>query len=171
MPISVELRHIVVSDAGPLIALGRINALDLLPRLFLRVDVTETVIAECLARPDLPDAAHIAHALEQGWLQRSPDLAGTTSAALDAGESSAIAYALAAGIGILMDDRVAVVHARAIGLKVIGTLGVLLMAKKHGYLAGIAPVIDRLAAGGHHLSKSAITAALALAGETPKDLS
>jgi len=169
LPISDELRQIVVADAGPLIALGRINALDLLPRLFLRVDVTESVIAECLARPDLPDAARIAHALEQGWLRRCPDLAGTTSAALDAGESSAIAYALAAGIGILMDDRVAVLHARAIGLKVIGTLGVLLMAKKHGHLAAIAPVIDLLAAGGHHLSGSAITAALALAGEIADD--
>lgn len=171
MPISDELHPVVVADAGPLSALGRINALDLLPRLFLRFEVTETVIAECLARPDLPDARYIAHALEQGWLRPCAPPADASFDALDAGESSAIAYALAAGVGILMDGRVAVMHARAIGLKVIGTLGVLLMAKKRGHLAAIAPVIDLLAAGGHHLSKSAITAALALAGETAEDQS
>ena len=51
MPTSVEGSQIVVADAGPLIALGRIDALQLLPRLFARVEVTETVVAECLARP------------------------------------------------------------------------------------------------------------------------
>ncbi len=48
--------RIVVADAGPLIALGRLDALHLLPKLFAEIQVTATVLDECLARPGLIDA-------------------------------------------------------------------------------------------------------------------
>ena len=38
--------RIVVADAGPLIALGRLDALHLLPALFAEVQVTTKVLAE-----------------------------------------------------------------------------------------------------------------------------
>ena len=49
-------RKVVVSDAGPLIALGRLNLLHLLPALFAQVQVPSAVLTECMARPQNADA-------------------------------------------------------------------------------------------------------------------
>lgn len=75
MPISTERPSVVVADAGPLIALGRLNRLDLLPRLFADIQVTATVLDECLAHPKLPDAQRIADALAAGHIHRCADAA------------------------------------------------------------------------------------------------
>ena len=63
---------VVVSDAGPLIALGRLNLIGLLGALFAEVQVPAAVIRECLARPDNPDARRIGQALDQGRLVACP---------------------------------------------------------------------------------------------------
>jgi hypothetical protein len=63
----VPLR-VVVSDAGPLISLGRLDLLTLLPELFASVQVPEQVLRECAARPSNEDAARIAAAIQNGWL-------------------------------------------------------------------------------------------------------
>lgn len=165
MRISAERLSVVVADAGPLIALGRLHRLDLLPLLFADVQVTATVLDECLARPDLPDAQRIADALSSGLIRRCPDEVNTDDGPLDPGESSAIARAREIGAGLLMDDRAAVTHARALGLKVIGTLGVLVLAKRRGQLQTIRPLIEQMRSSGHYLGDSAVHAALNAAGE------
>ena len=64
---------------------------------------------------------------------------------LDAGESAAIILAreLDADL-ILIDERAAVRKARVLGLRVIGTLGVLLLAKRAAHLSAIKPLLDSL---------------------------
>jgi len=165
LPISASRARIVVADAGPLIALGRVDSLALLPALFAEVQVTETVLAECLARPDLIDAQRVAAALTAGWLVPCPDVLPPAGGRLDPGESSAIARALEIGAGLLLDDRAAVVYARGLGLKVIGTLGILVLAKRQGKLVRVAPLIEQLRASGHYLGEAVIAAALTAAGE------
>jgi predicted nucleic acid-binding protein len=165
LPISASRAQIVIADAGPLIALGRLDQLALLPALFVEVQVTETVLAECLARPDLVDAQRIAAALSSGWLKRCQDVLPPAAGRLDPGESSAIARALEIGAGLLLDDRAAVVFARGLGLKVIGTLGILVLAKRRNKVAEVAPMIERLQQSGHYLSDGAILAALKAADE------
>jgi hypothetical protein len=61
-------RKVVVSDAGPLIALGRLDQLGLLPTLFARVHVPQAVLAERQARPLNLDAVRISAAVDRGWL-------------------------------------------------------------------------------------------------------
>ncbi|NMG70195.1 DUF3368 domain-containing protein [Parazoarcus communis] len=166
MQISAERMSVVVADAGPLIALGRLNRLDLLPFLFSDVQVTATVLDECLARPDLPDAKRITDALSAGLIRRCPDALSTDDGPLDPGESSAIARANEIGAGLLLDDRAAVTHARALGLKVIGTLGVLVLAKRRGKLQEIRSLIEQMRRAGHYLGDAAVLAALHAADET-----
>lgn len=156
----------VVADAGPLIALGRLYRLELLPRLFADVQVTGTVLDECLAQPELPDAQRIAAALTAGHIRRCPDSERVEAGPLDPGESSAIVHAREIGAGLVMDDRAAVRHARAIGLKVIGTLGVLVLAKRRGLLQKVHPLIEQMRNGGHYLGEAAVHAALDAAGES-----
>ena len=51
--------RIIVSDAGPLISLGRLDLLGLLGELFAEVQVPDIVLEECLARPANVDAERI----------------------------------------------------------------------------------------------------------------
>ena len=57
---------VVVADAGPLIALGRLDRLVLLGGVFEQVQVPRAVLAECLARPELEDAQRIMAAVADG---------------------------------------------------------------------------------------------------------
>jgi uncharacterized protein len=166
LTISRKRASVVVADASPLIALGRLNHLDLLPRLFADVQVTATVLAECLAQPERPDAQRIAAAIGAGQIHRFPDTEHVEAGPLGPGESSGTARAREIGAGLLMDDRAAVSHARAIGLKVIGTLGVLVLAKRNGLLEEISPLIRHMRDGGYYLGEAAVRAALDAAGET-----
>ncbi|MBK8895256.1 MAG: DUF3368 domain-containing protein [Propionivibrio sp.] len=162
MPTSAR---IVVADSGPLIALGRLDALHLLPALFSEIQVTATVLAECAARREFVDAQRIDLAVQAGWLKPCEDHFEGPGGRLDPGEASAIARALEIDAGLLLDDRAAVGYARALGLKVIGTLGLLVLAKRRGLIERVSPLIGQLQAGGHYLGPNVVQAALHAAGE------
>ncbi len=162
MPTSAK---IVVADSGPLIALGRLDALHLLPALFSEIQVTATVLVECSARQEFVDAQRIGRAVQAGWLKPCADHFEGSGGRLDPGEASAIARALEIDAGLLLDDRAAVVYARALGLKVLGTMGLLVLAKRRGLVERVAPLIAQLQAGGHYLGEAAVQAALRAAGE------
>lgn len=64
---------------------------------------------------------------------------------LHAGESEAIALALERGIqGIILDDKQAREIAAELGLKVIGTLGLLILAKRKGFLSAVRPIMAQI---------------------------
>ena len=157
---------VVVADAGPLIALGRLDMLALLGGLFEQVQVPEIVLAECLARPELADAQRIRAAVDSGLLLRC-DGQPVAAAGLDDGERAAIGRAIEIHAGLLVDDLAARQYALAIGLVVLGTLGILVRAKRKGLVSDVRPLIDRLRAGGHRLGPTAVADALSAAGEPP----
>jgi len=68
---------IVVSDAGPLISLARLDLLAVLPQLFAQVQVPTEVLAERLARPGNLDAGRIRDACARCLPRR--DLAKQTA--------------------------------------------------------------------------------------------
>jgi hypothetical protein len=112
----------------------------------------------------LPDAQRIEAALADGWLltrEAHPlDMRG-----LDLGERCAIGMALDLDAALLVDDRAARRHAEALGLDVLGTLGVLVLAKRKGLVAEVKPVVQAMRQGGHFISLPALQAALQAAGE------
>lgn len=64
---------------------------------------------------------------------------------LDPGEAEAIALALERRADlILLDERRATRAARQLGLKTLGLLGVLLLAKRKGIIDRVRPLLDRL---------------------------
>ena len=162
MPSSAH--KVVVSDAGPLIALGRLDLLSLLPALFAQVQVLQAVLSECMARPQNADATRIRLAVDQQWLTLC-DATPITMQGLDLGERAAIARALEIGAGLLADDRAARQHAAALGLVVIGTLGVLVLAKRAGHVAAVRPLVDALRTSGQRLGPAAVAQALGAAQE------
>lgn len=155
---------IVVSDAGPLIALGRLDLLHLLRALFSAVYVPDQVAIERLARPNNLDAQRIRAMLDNGQLTRSAatpiDLPG-----LEPGECAAIGLALVLRSTVLLDDGAARMRASALGIGVMGTLGVLVLARQQGLVGPLAPCIAALRASGQRLSHGAVAQALAAVGE------
>jgi len=66
-----------------------------------------------------------------------------------------------------LDDKKARRIARQIGLQVIGTVGVLLRAKREGVIAAIQPILAALQEAGFRMSDGLYAETLRLAGEDP----
>ena len=163
------MAEIVVADASPLIAFGRLGQVGLLSQIFAKVIVPRAVFEETLFRPELPDAKAISEALRAGMLtvdESSSSLAQIPpDAELGIGEAAAIGLAVALGHGVLIDEKVGRAVAEERHLKVIGTVGVLLIARKRGLIPALKPALEQLSASGFHLSSRLIHEALRQAGE------
>jgi predicted nucleic acid-binding protein len=88
-----------------------------------------------------------------------------TSLGRDEREVLALASA-SQGSLLLLDDALARQHARELGLRFTGTLGVLLKAKQSGLLMEMKSTLDKLEAKGFRLDKKTRAAVLNLARET-----
>jgi predicted nucleic acid-binding protein len=163
------LAEIVVADAGPLIAFGRLDKLALLRAIFDAVIVPEAVYEETQSRPDLPDALAIRAAVQGGSLNvvaPGPDRADLPiDIELGDGEAAAIALAARLGYGVLIDDSQARAAAALLKLRVIGTVGVLVLARERGLIPALAPLLEALRGSGYYLSEPLLRAALQRAGE------
>ncbi len=161
-----HLNKVVIADAGPLIAFARLHQISLLPQVFGRVLVTDIVFAECAGRSDFPESAliHEAVTMKQLELCAAPDFSAFAQK-IDAGEASAIAVAIDFGCGVLMDDRAGRRMAANAGVSVIGTVGVLILAKRKGLVQLVMPLLECLAASGYFLGEEIIAAALTASGE------
>jgi predicted nucleic acid-binding protein len=157
---------IMVANAGPLIALGRIKQLDLLPTLYGEVVVPPAVYQEVTREADLPGAQELVEAV---WL-RVAELNDQTAVQrllfwLDLGESEAIILAQELEATLLMDERRGRTIASTLGLSITGTAGVLLAAKKIGQIEAVTPLLDTLLAAGIRLSPRLYEEVQRLAGE------
>jgi len=134
-----------VADTGPINYLVLIESIDLLPILFEQVVLPSAVETE-LADPDAPPSVRAWIANPPDWLEvyETPGSKLGSVKGLDDGEAAAITMAtsLRADL-VLMDERKGVAVARAQGLRVTGTLGVLDMAAEHG-LVDFALAVERL---------------------------
>jgi predicted nucleic acid-binding protein len=131
-----------VSDASALIALAQIDQLELLRGLFGRIVVPPAVVTETAPSVRLPE-----------WIETrnlgQPRSAQVLRASLGAGECEAISLVLEMEAPwLILDDHPARRLAEGLGLSVIGTLGVLLGAKRHGRVTSVRPLIDALAEPG-----------------------
>lgn len=127
---------IVVSDTSPLCYLLLINLVELLPQLYGRVIIPESVCTELL-NSDAPEMVKSWMAYPPDWLeiQAVTEKIDTALNDLDLGEREAIALAeqLKADL-LLLDDRAARQLAVERNLSIIGVLGILGTAAKRGLI-------------------------------------
>ena len=150
----------VVVDSSVLIALHRIDRLELLPGLFTEVAVPPAVSAEVerggQARPPWVKVHEL----------REPAPTGLSPRSLGKGERDVIALALELGHArVVLDDSKARLAARELGLEVVGTAGLLYLAKRRGLLEAVRPSLDALLASGFRLAPAVYAAILDAAGE------
>ncbi len=161
---------IVVSNSSPLIALGRIQRLDLLPALFPAVVAPTAVYEEVEVQgASQPGALTLANAT---WLRvppvYHPNSVRYLLATLERGEAEAIVLAQELHADwLLLDEIKARVAARRLGLRVIGVAGILVLAKQHGLIAAVRPLLDSLPLHRFRISAQVIHATLVAAGEQP----
>ena len=84
---------------------------------------------------------------------------------VDDGEAEAIALASERQWRVILDDLRARAVAERMHLRIIGTVGILVRAKRAGLLPEVAPVLQSLSASGFYLSEPLKMEVLRLAGE------
>lgn len=136
----------IVADSSPLIALSSIAQHELLPALFDRIVVPTAVWNELSARSDEPNRREL---LSATWLSVAQpgnhDLVRVLEQTLGAGEAEAIALAIEHRASLLiMDERLGRSVASRFGLLQLGTVGLLVEAKRRGHIAAIKPLIQQL---------------------------
>lgn len=157
---------ILVADASALIALASCNSLSLLDKLFGEVLVPETVYSE-ITIPDKPQSSSLQVYL-QGKVRNVNMLRYVyLDAFADAGETEAmLLYKEVSADYLLIDDKRGRKVAKINQIKTIGSLGVLLQAKRAGHIQYIAPLLEQIASSPVYISESLINTVLELAGES-----
>jgi len=156
-----------ISNTSPLLYLYRGGVLEWLPQLFNETWIPSAVVLELQEGRrigyDVPNPSDYA------WLQIvEPEAVPSEWLTLDLGAGELAATALALENPdrvVLLDDALARRIAQAAGLKVWGTLKVLLEAKGRGLTESIGPLIEHLKDAGMWISDDVRRRVLALAGE------
>ena len=144
----------VVSNSTPLIALSRINKFSLLKEYFGDVHIPKEVYEEVVTRGgNLFGAEEVASA---EWIKvenvKNRIAVESLSIALDKGEAEAIVLAREKDGMLILDEGDGRRTAESLGLKITGTVGILLLASADGKL-DFKKAIDELIAVGFRLSE------------------
>ena len=162
-----------ISNASPLIALARLDLFLVLRSLFGEIVVPEAVWQEVVIQgAGKPGTETIARAAQEGWLRQQPvqDRLAVLAlrATLGAGESEAIVLAHEINsIWLLLDDDLGRAHAQRLGIKVKGTVGVLIAAYQAGLIPDFKGALDDLRAQGFWLSDKLYQAVLSMVTARP----
>jgi predicted nucleic acid-binding protein len=156
-----------VVDASPLILLGKVGRVDLLHELCDELVVPEIVVREVGAKEEgealIERLASLPGAIFEPEVVVASELRAWD---LGRGESQVLALAvLTPGARAVLDDLDGRRCAQALGVPVIGTLGVVLRAKRKGALPTARPVIEHLRRVGLYVSDDLVEAALSHLGE------
>ncbi|MDR0873896.1 MAG: DUF3368 domain-containing protein [Prevotellaceae bacterium] len=157
---------IIVCDTSPIVALAIINELPLLDKIFDNVLIPQTVFNE-LTVGDKPQAEKLyVWAKDKICAATDKHLFQTYNMILDAGESEAMTlYWEKNSDFLLIDERKGRKIAKYNNIKIIGTLGILLLAKQKGYINEIKPMLDILQTSSIRIAENLYQKALVLAKE------
>ena len=136
---------VTVSDSTCLIALERIGRLELLQKVFEEVWVPPAVLKEV---GQVPGWIAVISPTNWEFVQELKKLLGE-------GEAEAIALAKERGAEIILDDKRARRVAKEQGLKVVGTLGVLIRARSKGIVRSVSKILSELESKGFFRQRGA----------------
>lgn len=161
--------RLIVADSGPLIALSCSGHINILLSIVNKLIITETVFLECTEYNNMHGAAEIQTAVASGRITKvsDPDIGifGEIDG-LDPGEALAISQAFIMASPILVDDAIGRQIAKAHGVGVVGSCGILLVAKQRGLITEVGPILEIWKRKiGYFLSAALVNEVLTRAGE------
>ena len=148
---------VAVFDASPLIVFHQIGQLEILRWVFAHA-IVPTVVAREVA-PSLGELP--------GWIAVHHDFPiPSSSRKIDDGERAAIALAMRLSADfVVLDDLAGRRAAVGVGLTAIGSLGLLVRAKRSGLIREVRPEMDAMIFSGLFASEALYRQILSIAGE------
>jgi len=145
MTSKIQESRIVITDTSCLILLAKIDALDILPKLFASILTTPEIANEYgKTLPDWITIQSVDQTSKNKFIQY-----------VDDGEASAIALAFETYCDyLIIDDMAGRKLAQKLGLPVKGTVGVLLLAKQYGIIPLLKPYLELIQKTNFRLSQS-----------------
>ena len=138
--------RLIVSNSTPLINFATIGEFDILRKLFAQIYVPQAVWREVVIKGWRESAILIE---KTEWIIKKPithrRLCDILNKDLDTGEAEAIVLAIELNVDlILLDESEARNFAEIQGLKYMGSIGCLTLAKNLGLIAKIKPLLDQM---------------------------
>lgn len=151
------MQQAIISDTSCLILLEKINELDILRQMFGKILITHEIAVEYdLTLPPWIEITKPKNNKFKLGLENSIDL----------GEASAIALALELENSLLIiDDLKGRKVAEFYGLKITGTLGILISAKLNGLIPSIKPILNKIKSTNFRISLALENEILVKCGE------
>jgi len=134
----------IICNATPLINFATINRLDILQAIFKKVIIPQAVYEET-TQSNFSSSQFILTAIKEEWLQVKQVnlISNNISDLLDAGEREVIALAIfLEEKRVLLDETEARKVAQSFHLKVMGTLGILILGKNNQIISEVKPLLD-----------------------------
>ena len=152
----------IIGDSSALVALAVVNQLELLEKLYDKLYIPQAVFDE-VTRVGKPQSDKLRQFLQSKVKRVDLTL---TQLGLGLGELEAITlYKELDADVLLIDDNRAKKYASLNGVKVIGSLGVLIKAKEKGYIEMVKPFLNEIQKSEVYISKKLIERVLEICGE------
>lgn len=165
------VRHLVIADASPLIALSLVGRLSILESLFGRVLLSPLVAKEVLTGNFERGEAELRAAFESGQLMIChAEEAAIELSKLDPGETQSILQAVTlmregADVLLLIDEKAGRSAAAEFKVTCMGTAALIAVAKRQGLIASATALFEELLKREFRLSQAVIREVLAGTGE------
>ena len=160
---------LVIADTSALIALATCDGLPWLDSLYEGLMVPRAVFEEAIQK-DKPQASRLHEYLADKVFDSNLAEFVIAAPGMGDGELEAMAlYRKVAADRLLIDDLRARKVAQYNGIQIIGSVGVLLLAKKHGLIPAIKPCLEQIDQSEVHMGRSLMQEALIMAGESLAD--
>ena len=158
--------HNIVSNTTPIISLLKLDKLELLQKLYSQINIPTAVYQEVEAGKSKDYYKDLSKIEWINILEIKDKQAVKYFLDLDAGEAEAIVLAteLKSDL-IILDEKLGRFHAKHADLKVTGTIGVLIKAKKEGFVTKLKPLLNELTEKEVWISEKLIREILKQVGE------
>lgn len=155
---------IVIADTGALISLGHVDLIELIPKVFGEFYIAEAVWEELLNYDNPNFEIPSLNILKSKVVPIKSK--NYLSVVMDYGESeSVILYEEMQADYLLIDDNKARKTAESLDVNCIGSVGLLIMAKRKGLVKAVRPIFQKWLSLGRYFSKALLNDILAKEGE------
>lgn len=156
----------VISNTTPILSLLKIDRLDLLKALYVKIIIPLAVYVEIEKGKDKP---YYQNLLKFDWIEimeiKNPE-SKVYFLDLDDGEAEVLILGNEQKADLLIIDEImGRRYAKSLGFNLTGTLGVLLKAKENGLIVNIKTLLEELVEKGTWLSPKLISRVIGLANE------